>query len=413
MHRTLLVALGTFILLIGCAGFAAAQFPKIKIPKIEKPKPTPTPEAQPIPSEAPSQPTQPAQPSQPEQRSNSGAQQSGGAVAVRPERPMTPLFLADTLKVDVELWDYFWKIPNDNHNTSWAPRINFDVFYGGAAKLRYKADYFMPDGSLWYSEALEYIGNNESTGIQPVQSPSGSDRDKKAIITGGLFGIKITNIRDNTTVFQGKFKVVRYRPSDADARYKNEVDYYVDYDWKLPIGYADIEYQGANAGYSQPIIRMWFKGNLNRDNLEARLFHEGKQIATTDEGGLVDTGESYAAAKRGNDQSLYWREFKFSWPRRVYFLMTQGYGKPYRTAFYINQMPGEYVVKVYFNGEQVRETKFTIENGNYGDNGIAKQSNLTTNKAILPVKVMGTLDKWNAANAKAMGFYGNPLVGVQ
>jgi hypothetical protein len=63
-----------------------------------------------------------------------------------------------------------------------------------------------------------------------------------------------------------------------------------------------------------------------------------------------------------------------------------------KDAKFINQMPGEYVVKVY-NGEQVRETKFSIgNNGTYADNGIARQSNLTTNKVILPVKVMGTLE---------------------
>ena len=62
---------------------------------------------------------------------------------------------------------------------------------------------------------------------------------------------------------------------------------------------------------------------------------------------------------------------------------------------------GQYVVKVYYNGEQVRETKFSIgNNGTYADNGIAKQNNLTTNKIICR-KVMGTLDKWNAVNAKA------------
>ncbi|MFN2498491.1 MAG: hypothetical protein ABR557_05325 [Pyrinomonadaceae bacterium] len=78
-----------------------------------------------------------------------------------------------------------------------------------------------------------------------------------------------------------------------------------------------------------------------------------------------------------------------------------------------NQKPGEYVVKVYYNGEQVRETKFSIgNNGTYADNGIARQSNLTTNKIILPVKVMGTLDKWNPVNAKAQGFYGNPVTGI-
>ena len=76
-------------------------------------------------------------------------------------------------------------------------------------------------------------------------------------------------------------------------------------------------------------------------------------------------------------------------------------------------LPGEYVVKFYYYGDKVRETKFSIGNNcTYNDNGIAKQNNLSTNKIILPVKVMGTLDKWNAVNAKAQGFFGNPVNGL-
>jgi len=327
---------------------------------------------------------------------------------------MNPQFLPDTLEVQIEHWDYYWKIPNDNHNTSWAPRIRFFVFYGGSTKLRYKTDYFMPDGSLWFSEAMEYRGGfDDKNGISLVQSESDSNRDKKTIITGGLFGIKITNIRDNSTVFQGKFKVNRYKPKYSDARYKNEVDYYVDYDWKLPIGFADLYFE---SNVASPIIRMWFKGDIKNENLEARLFYNGQQIATTDDGGLVDSGERYYADKRGDDESLFWREFKFSWPYRAEFIVSEDLRNftSYKKTKFINQMPGEYVVKVYYNGEQVRETKFSIgNNGTYADNGIARQSNLTTNKIILPVKVMGTLDKWSPVNAKAQGFYGNPVVGLQ
>jgi len=326
---------------------------------------------------------------------------------------MNPQFLPETLEIQVEHWDYYWKIPNDNHNTSWVPRIRFFVFYGGSTKLRFKADYFMPDGSLWFSEALEYRGGyDEKSGLSLVQSESDSNRDKKSIVTGGLFGLKITNIRDNSTVFQGKFKVNRYKPQYSDARYKNEVDYYVDYDWKLPIGFADLYFE---TNVASPIIHMWFKGDLKNENLEARLFHNGQQIATTDDGGLVDSGERYYADKRGDDQSLFWREVKFSWPYRAEFIVSEDLRNytNYKNTQFINQMPGDYVVKVYYNGEQVRETKFTIgSNGTYADNGIAKQSNLTTKMIILPVKVMGTVDKWNPVNAKAQGFYGNPVNGA-
>jgi hypothetical protein len=187
----------------------------------------------------------------------------------------------------------------------------------------------------------------------------------------------------------------------------------VDYDWKLPIGLADLYYERDAA---VPIIRMWFKGDLNNDNLEARLFHNGQQISSTDDDrGGVDHGDDLYAKKRGDDKSLFWREFKFSWPNKILFIRTEEQRNftAYKDSIYINQMPGEYVVKIYYNGEQVRETKFSIGNdGTYADNGIAKQNNLTTNKIILPVKVMGTLDKWNPANAKAMGFYGNTVTGL-
>ena len=414
MRRSFLMFLMLVMTVFFVAQNASAQL--IKIPKIPKPKPQPTPTETAQPTPAPeSESPRPEPASRP--TSTGATPRSGGPYAVQPEPPMNPQFLPDTLEIQVERWDYYWKIPNDNHNTSWAPRIRFFVFYGGSTKLRFKADYFMPDGSLWYSEALEYRGGYSSgSGLSLVQSESDSNRDKKAIVTGGLFGIKITNIRDNSTVFQGKFKVARYKPQNTDARYKNEVDYYVDYDWKLPIGFADVDWQSySDPDYATPTIHMWFKGDLKGDNLEARLFHNGQQIATTDDGGSVNSGERYWAYKRGDDQSLFWNEFKFSWPNRVEFIVKEdarNYAR-YEKTLWLNQKPGEYVVKVYYNGEQVRETKFSIgNNGTYADNGIAAKSNLTTNKVILPVKVMGTLDKWNPVNAKAQGFYGNPVNGL-
>ena len=401
------------IVLIMGVHIASAQIPKIKIPKV---KPQPTPETQSSPeAQKSTDVSSPGAPSTPPSDKSSGstAPGSGGPYVVQAEGPASPQFLIDTLKVDLELWDYYWKVPNDNHNTSWAPRIKFDVLYGGSSKLRYKADYFMPDGTLWFSEPLESRGFEERSHTLGIYSQDDSNSDKRAIVVGGVFGLKITNIKDNTTAFQGKFKIVRFKPQYSDARYRNEVDYYVDYDWKLPIGLADLYFERDMA---VPIIRMWFKGDLENNNLEARLFHNGQQIASTDDDrGGVDHGDDLYAKKRGDDKSLFWREFKFSWPSKILFIRTEDQRNytAYKDAIYINQMPGDYVVKIYYNGEQVRETKFSVgHDGTYADNGIAKQNNLSTNKVILPVKVMGTLDKWNAVNAKAMCFYGNTVSGL-
>ena len=52
---------------------------------------------------------------------------------------------------------------------------------------------------------------------------------------------------------------------------------------------------------------------------------------------------------------------------------------------FINQMPGEYVVKVSYNGEPVRETSFSVGNdGMYADNGMAKRSGLSTTRFSCP-----------------------------
>src|SRR5713226_2921223 len=135
-----------FLMLVITAFFtvqtASAQF--VKIPKIPKPKPQPTPTETTQP--APTTESESARP-QPATRpaSNGGAPRAGGPYAVKPEPPMTtPQFLPETLEIQVQHQDYYWKIANDNHNTSWAPRMGFNVIYGGSTKLRLKADYFMP-----------------------------------------------------------------------------------------------------------------------------------------------------------------------------------------------------------------------------------------------------------------------------
>jgi hypothetical protein len=45
------------------------------------------------------------------------------------------------------------------------------------------------------------------------------------------------------------------------------------------------------------------------------------------------------------------------------------------------------------------------------DNNIAKQNNFADDKIIVPVKIIGTLDKWNATTWRNDAFYDNPLAG--
>ncbi|MEJ7713480.1 MAG: hypothetical protein WKF84_27455 [Pyrinomonadaceae bacterium] len=79
---------------------------------------------------------------------------------------------------------------------------------------------------------------------------------------------------------------------------------------------------------------------------------------------------------------------------------------------FTEDMPGEYTVKVFRKGVQVREAKFSVDSeGLFVGGGFAGQINLINYGIILPVKVMGTLDKWNAIAWKTDAFYGNPVSG--
>lgn len=394
MKKQILIALA--LLSFACLGLrtASAQLPGgLKIPRPSKPKPTPAAQPQPTPTPEP-QPTE-----QPEAEDHAApgaaAHKSGGPYARKYEATGTPMLLPETMEIRTELQDY-----------KWYPNVKFQVAYAGQARLRYKVDYTMPTGAPWYSETLELRGDEP---LYLMESAYESEKAARAIPTDGLFGIKITNMRDNSTAFQGKFRVVKYRPDTASS--PKEFDYYVDHDWFLPIGYTNVDYETVEAS---PSVRMWFKGGLKRDDLEARLFYNGKQIASTDEGGRVDTAERRFPKYAGNNPALFWELMDFSWPKKVLFIV-QEEARNYtanENKLFLNQMPGEYTVKVYYQGEQVRETKFSIADGNFAGSGISLPNGLKTYRVLLPVRVMGTADKWNPARPKTEAFYGNPPAGL-
>lgn len=416
MKRNALPAFAFLIVALFSFQTVSAQFPRMpKIPKPNQPKPQPTPSAQPTPSEDATPAERPGQPDTRATTKPTAAAATGGEVFAKQPQPTGTLqFLVETLEIRTDTQDYYWKLPKESNYTSWTPSLRFNALYGGSMRLRLKADYFMPDGQLWFSESLEQRGNGDAiTKTISVVSEAVPDKDKdKALTTGGTFGVKITDTRNSETIFQGKFKVAKFKPPTADARFKNLFGFYVEHDWSLPVGHADLEW--SERVTATPRIRMWFKGGINTEDLEARLFHNGQQIATTDDGGQVGSVERRFPKGDGYNPALIWNLYEFDWRRKIQFI-ADPQARDYtsnKDLVYINQMPGEYTVKVFYKGgDQIRETKFSIADGNFADNGIAKQSKLSTNKVILPVKVMGTADKWNAATWKTDTFYGNTLVG--
>ena len=400
------MTLALFIVFACLCQTASAQF-QIKIPKlkIKKPK-TEQPKTEQPNTDGGNSSTQ----SDSKQSENLKAQgQSRTEYLAKPEPNNIPKLLLETLEIKARNEERYWKAPSQNDNTSWFPQITFDVFYDFSSKLRYTAEWLNPDGSLWFSEPLDMF-KSTSVSLPTVRSPNSSEQlNSKAVVAAGTYGLKITNSKTNEVVFQGKFKVNKL---PLDPKLKNKVLFYVDNDWHLPIGYV-----GFNENFTdyevrtRPTVFFWFKGVPDSDQFEAQLHYNNQQIASTDKAGRInkyqDRGEHCFLARETCAHGLW----GFEWEN---FLLDNSPSARINNpnAHFTKDKPGEYTVKIFHKGVQVRETKFTVDaKGWIAPNAFSKQIPMTNYKIAVPVKIIGNLDKWNPAAWKTDAFYGNPLTG--
>ncbi len=82
-------------------------------------------------------------------------------------------------------------------------------------------------------------------------------------------------------------------------------------------------------------------------------------------------------------------------------------------AHFLAANPGDYEVKVLFDGDLIRAAKFSVgADGKIVDNGLVAKNKIGGIAMILPTQVQGTSDgKWDAQAWKSAAFYGNPLQG--
>ena len=389
---------------------------RIKIPKIPKPEVTIT------------DSTRPAQPAaekpKPEEPKNDSRRSGGvqgqttdgrvaqvieGTTYTRPAPTNQPVFLRDTVEVQIQAKETYWKFPNQNYYTSWVPRVHFQLLYNGSAKLRYTAEWFNPDGSPWFTESVNY-GHNGNELATMRSEYSDELMQTKAVAITGTFGLKITNSKTNEVAFQGKFKVSKMLAFPGEAQYRNRAEFFVDNDWNLPHGYVGFS---ADAGWINPppVVFMWFKGRLEAKDFEARLFLKGQEVASTDDNGIVNVYQYRGENCLKFDNVCRFQQFGFYWQK---FIVENSNWVRNRKpdSIFTRDKPGEYTVKVFHKGIQVRETRFTIDTaGRIVRNAFSDQMPLNDHKIVVPVKVTGNLDKWNSATWKADAFYGNPLTG--
>jgi hypothetical protein len=327
-----------------------------------------------------------------------------------------PVLLKNSIYVQAKTHDEYWKFPKERNYSSWVPVIRFSQFYNNDKELNYTVEYFNPDGSPWYSEKLEqgFLAADRTVLFQSPSPYSTGVLDTKSTAGTGVYSFKITNQDTKEVLYQGKFKVGKFSRAYSPQE-KNKVDFFVEQDWLLPFGMIGFHHSDIEIGGMMPLVSVWLKGMVNADELEGRIFYKGQQIASTKDGGesgVSDYDErrsEYAPAFAPNN---IWKRWQFQW-NNFRFDNNGGFNRDYYpNAHYADKNSGDYTVKIYRNGAQIRELSFSIgADGRFVVPAYTSRIPLPYHRIILPVKVIGTTEKWDATVWKTDAFYGNPLTG--
>jgi hypothetical protein len=296
---------------------------------------------------------------------------------------------------------------------SWYPRITFRLIGPVTGGSQMYADFTMPDGKPWMSIELSTpeLAEGEWSAIEARTSRD--DLEKMAILSTGVFGYKI-RIKNELTgtdevLMQGKFKVNKFHKGLASE--KNAFEYYVDEDWRLPIGWVTLDDNEDNN--APPLnLYMWLRGDeWKSSEVAGYLLKDGNQIWSTKKGYSSATPETEIQTMADDKGDPKWALWRFT------FYVIRAYNKSGTTmgeeVMFLDQNPGTYEFKVMYGGKVVRSATFSVNpDGTLVDNGIAGKNNLGTSLVVLPVKVIGNVDgTWDANAYKTDAFYGNPLTG--
>jgi len=340
---------------------------------------------------------------------------SDSKLVYAPQLPTNvPVFLKNSVYVQAKTTDEYWKMPGQSNYSSWVPLIRFDQYYNEERVLNYAVEYFNPDGSAWYSENLESSGRNaDRTVLYKSPSPYGNGViDTKSTAGTGVYSFKITDQDTKTVIYQGKFKVGKASRAFS-AQEKNKNMFFVEQDWLAPFGEIGFHHSLDNVGGMPPLVSVWLNGLVEASELEGRVFYNGKQIASTrDNGGVSDYDERIADYAAPVAPATVWKRWQFQW-NNVLFDNNGSFNRDnFPNAHYVDKNPGAYTVKIYRNNAQIRELSFTVgADGRFIAPAYSNQIPLPYYRLILPVKAIGTTEKWNTAAWKTDAFYGNPLSG--
>lgn len=328
-----------------------------------------------------------------------------------------PTLLKRTIEVTPKRFLRYWKNPKAAEPVydtySWIPQIQFDVLGPIEAGNKLYVEIDMPDGKPWMKVNMR-TPELEDDIWETIKADSvdDSDLEKQAILNEGIFPfrIKMKNPLNGTdaTLFSGKFKVGTYLLDQKIPEYKNKKDFFVDYDWHLPVAYLWLNPQ-SDENVPQLATGICFRGAVDSAKLEAYLFYNGKQIAKQSNSGLSEIVPRTSAADEPSHRWAIWE---------ITFASVRGFNKSesnndYSSQFFLDKNPGEYEIKVMRDNQLSRSIKFTVgKDGKIVDNGVAKGANIGGVRMIVPAKVIGTGDgQYNASAWQTESLFYNPLSG--
>lgn len=257
----------------------------------------------------------------------------------------------------------------------------------GRKPLKYDCPTMETERGSWREVACGGVNMSENTLGAVYKGP----------VPAGLvpftIGVRNELLQTNATLFSGKMKTGSYKTTPNAT----ELTYYVDEDWRIPIGYLFFDTDSPSSFHA--II--WFRGNPG--GVSAHLFYQGKEVGKSQ--GSAGDNSSWDPAK------YEWRAIDCHFESVLAEDPSSLWGPNHPPVYLLKENPGEYEIKVLSGGHLARSVKFTVAEGGSFDNGIAAANKLGSDRVIVPVRVIGDQGPWDKLAWKTGAFYGNPLTG--
>ncbi len=199
-------------------------------------------------------------------------------------------------------------------------------------------------------------------------------------------GVRNELMEADTVIYKGKFKLGSYK-------FGTGLEYYVDEDWRLPIGYLYSDYRGFH-------IITWYRGRPGQ--VRTFLFYQGKEIAKNEGCGIGSEADF-------DPHRMDW--WNVDCEILGVYLTDPGEGQGYDPRYILSQNPGEYEMKAITGGKLARSVKFTVREDGTIDNSIATENKVGTDRILVPVRILTDPVPWDKLAWKTGAFYGNPLTG--